>query len=173
MVQDSVLNPQMKMSDLWRNYIYAFLLLTLLCILLSFLLPIFHPTLNSSFLFHSYDNFFPFSKCCCFVFPSFSQFSSYCSILPSLWELNFSYWFLLSWVAVSPMSLLSWPHRFVLLLSTFPSNSSIFVWVYIYIIRKSCLHCLENLLLQPSILLNSFLLSYYKHWEIIFMRMNY
>lgn len=131
MVQDSVLNHHMKMSDLGRNDIYAFLLLILLCILFSFFLRMFHPALNSSFLSHSYDNVLPFNKCYCFVFLFFSQFSSYCSILPNLWELNFSYWFLLLWIVTPPMSLLAGPHRFVLPLSTFPSSSFIFLCMYI------------------------------------------
>lgn len=82
--------------------ICAFLLLTLLCTLSSFFffLPMFHPTVNYSFLSPSYDFFFLLISATVLCFLSFLNFLLIVAL--NLISENPSYWFLLSWVAIPP-----------------------------------------------------------------------
>lgn len=117
--------------------------------------------------------FFPINKCYCFVFPFFSQYSSYCSTQPNLWE-PFLLILIIMGCDISFMSLLAGAHRFVLSLSKFLSNSSFFVCVHIH--HQEVLLALYWKLLyysHPSFKILSFypIVSIGKFF--IIMRMNY
>lgn len=154
--------------------ICAFLLLTLLCTLSSFFF--FYPCfilLSITAFCPLHMIFFPINKCYCFVFPFFSQYSSYCSTQPNLWE-PFLLILIIMGCNISFMSLLAGAHRYVLSLSTFLSNSSFFVCVHIH--HQEILLALYWKLLyysHPSFKILSFypIVSIGKFF--IIMRMNY